>query len=367
MPGDRWGIFLSIINIHSSLRDYKVHIGSVSDYLKELLSLEHKIFLVDENVWQYHSNGILNELPKTEMVILPALEERKTLEGAQEIYDYILGKSAKRNMTLITIGGGSFQDVTRFAASTLYRGVNWFFIPTTLLAQADSCIGGKTSLNYKGYKNLIGSFYPPMTVWIDPYFLGTLQTQDFFSGLGEVVKLHIMGGEPKIQQILKEYDSISNRDITTLTSAIQTSLEIKRGYIIDDEFDLGKRNMLNYGHCFGHALESVSNFRISHGQAVVVGMILANYIAGKRHLLSEKRCQFIEEKLLMPTLKTKILPGDFQSDLIIKAMMKDKKRTGSGLVLVMINDSDEMVRVDNLEEYEVREALEVLGKKVIHL
>jgi 3-dehydroquinate synthase len=357
---------LSIIKIHSSLRDYLVHIGSVSDFLKELLSLEYKVFLVDENVWQYHSHGILKELPPTEIVILPALEERKTLEGVQEIYEHILSRSAKRNMTLITIGGGILQDVTGFAASTLYRGVNWVFVPTTLLAQADSCIGSKTSLNYKGYKNLIGSFYPPVAVWIDPYFLGTLQTQDFYSGLGEVVKLHIMGGEPRIQEILKKYNSICKRDIATLKSAIQTSLEIKRSYIIDDEFDLGKRNMLNYGHCFGHALESVSNFRISHGQAVVVGMILSNNIASKRHLLSEKRRRFIEEELLMPTLQTKILPSDFKSDLIIKAMMQDKKRTGSGLVLVMINDSDDMIRVDNLEENEVQEALEVTGKKVIH-
>jgi 3-dehydroquinate synthase len=358
---------LSIINIHSSLRDYPVHIDSVGDFLKELMSLEHRVFLVDENVWQYHSHGVLKELPQTEIIVLPALEERKTLEGVQEIYEYILGKSAKRNMTLITIGGGILQDVTGFAASTLYRGVKWFFVPTTLLAQADSCIGSKTSLNYKGYKNLVGSFYPPMAVWIDPYFLGTLQTQDFYSGLGEVVKLYIMGGESRIQEILKEYDLICKRDVTTLKNAIQTSLEIKRSYILDDEFDLGKRNMLNYGHCFGHALETVSNFRISHGQAVVVGMILANNIASKRHLLSEKRRQFIEEELLMPTLQTKILPSDFQSDLIIKAMKQDKKRTGSGLVLVMINDAGKMIRVDNLEEYEVQGALEVSSKKVIHL
>ncbi len=358
---------MSIINIHSILRDYQVHIGPVTDFLNGLLSLEHKVFLVDENVWQHHSHGILSGLPPTETAVFPALEERKTLEGAQEIYDGILGKSAKRNLTLITIGGGILQDVTGFAASTIYRGVKWFFIPTTLLAQADSCIGGKTSLNYKGYKNLIGSFYPPMAVWIDPYFLGTLQTQDFYSGLGEVVKLHIMGGEPKIRRLLKEYDAIRNRDINTLQGAIETSLEIKRGYITEDEFDLGKRNMLNYGHCFGHAIESVTNFRISHGQAVVIGMILANSIAGKRHLLSEERRRFMENRLLLPALQTRILPGDLQPDLVIKAMMQDKKRTGSGLVLVMINDADEMVRVDNLGEDEVREALEAAAKKVIHL
>jgi 3-dehydroquinate synthase len=366
MPGHRWGLFLSVISIHSSLRDYTVHIGPAGDFLKESLSQEHKIFLIDENVWQYHRHGILNKLPLRETVILPALEERKTLEGVQEIYEHILDRSAKRNMTLITIGGGILQDVTGFAASTIYRGVKWFFLPTTLLAQADSCIGGKTSLNYKGYKNLIGSFYPPAAVWVDPYFLGTLQTQDFFSGLGEVIKLHIMGGESKIQEILKEYNAICKRKIRTLKRAIQSSLEIKNEYIIDDEFDLGRRNMLNYGHCFGHALESVSNFRIPHGQAVVIGMMLANNIAGKRHLLSEKRRRFIEEELLIPTLQTEILPGHFQPDLVIKAMMKDKKRTGRGLVLVMINDADEMVRVDDLEKHEVREALEATGKKVIH-
>jgi 3-dehydroquinate synthase len=357
---------LSVINIHSRLRDYPIHIGSAGDFLKELLSLEHKIFLVDENVWRFHFNGILSELPATEIVILHALEGLKTLEGVQEIYENLLGRSAKRNMTLVTIGGGILQDVTGFAASTLYRGVKWFFVPTTLLAQADSCIGGKTSLNYQGYKNIIGSFYPPAAVWVDPYFLGTLQPQDFYSGLGEVVKLHIMGGESRIQELLKAYDSIREKDMTTLKSVIQTSLEIKRDYIIDDEFDLGRRNMLNYGHCFGHALESVSNFRITHGQAVVAGMMLANHIASQRHLLSEKRRQFIEEELLMPTLQTEILPGDFQSDLIIQAMMQDKKRTGNGLVLVMIKDADEMVRVDNLEEREVRQALEATGKKVIH-
>jgi 3-dehydroquinate synthase len=330
-----------------------------------LQSLEHKIFLVDENVWRYHHEGLLNQLPLKETVILPALEERKTLEGVQEIYEHILDRSAKRNMTLITIGGGILQDVTGFAASTIYRGVRWFFMPTTLLAQADSCIGGKTSLNYKGYKNLIGSFYPPMAVWIDPDFLGTLPTQDFYSGLGEVVKLHIMGGESRIQELLKVYNAICRRKMGTLERIIQASLEIKRGYIIDDEFDLGRRNMLNYGHCFGHALESASDFRIAHGQAVVIGMMLANNIAGKRHLLCEKRRHFIEEELLMPSLQTEILPGDFQPDPIIKAMMKDKKRTGRGMVLVMINDSDEMVRVDDLEEHEVRKALEAADRKVV--
>ena len=113
----------------------------------------------------------------SDIILFPVQEEVKTLESVEGIYDQLLLRSAKRNLTLITIGGGILQDITGFVASTLYRGINWILIPTTLLAQADSCIGSKTSLNYKGFKNLIGSFYPPKKVWIDPYFLGTLQTQ----------------------------------------------------------------------------------------------------------------------------------------------------------------------------------------------
>lgn len=354
-----------VMKIDSRLGGYEVHIGPINDFLKTLSHSENHMFLVDENVSKYYSLDILGELPQSRTVILPALEDGKTLEGVQTVYDCLLDHSAKRNLTLVTIGGGILQDVTGFVASTLYRGVKWILIPTTLLSQADSCIGSKTSLNYKGFKNLIGSFYPPSSVWIDPYFLGTLSIEDFYSGLGEVVKLHIIGGDRNIQQLLNVFDSICARDVITLRETIQTSLEIKKSYITDDEFDLGRRNMLNYGHCFGHAIETVSDFRVPHGQAIVVGMILANYIAFKRGLLSKKRCSFIEERLLIPSLHSKLLPKDLNSVAIIEAMGKDKKRTGRGLVLVMTKDSEEMVRVDDLEADEVLDALKVIGKRII--
>jgi 3-dehydroquinate synthase len=347
-----------VIKVKSSLREYEVHLGPAHDFVKHLANLEQKLFVVDENVWHCHADGILSTLPRPETITFPALEDRKTLEGVQEIYEHLLQRSAKRNLTLITIGGGILQDVTGFAASTLYRGINWVFIPTTLLAQADSCIGSKTSLNYGRYKNLIGTFYPPSTIWIDPSFLSTLQTLDFFSGLGEIVKLHIMAGEEKTQQYLGAYDSICALDMLPLQRAIQTSLEIKIGYISDDEFDLGRRNMLNYGHCIGHALESVSNFRIPHGQAVVAGMILANDIAQRRGILSEEQCCFIETRLLLPSLNVRAQPADLQATAIIEAMSKDKKRTGSGLALVMLTEAGEMVRVNDVQAQEVQAALE---------
>ena len=348
---------MPVIKVKSNLRNYEVHIGPAQDFVKHLADLEHKFFVVDENVWHYYADRILSMLPRSATITFAALEERKTLEGVQEIYEHLLERSAKRNLTLITIGGGILQDVTGFAASTLYRGINWIFIPTTLLAQADSCIGSKTSLNYGRYKNLIGSFYPPSKVWIDPSFLRTLQTQDFYSGLGEVVKLHIMAGEEKIHQFLGAYDSICALDLHALQHAIQASLEIKIDYITDDEFDLGRRNMLNYGHCIGHALESVSDFRIPHGQAVVEGMILANRIAQRRGILSEEKRRFTEERLLRPTLNIGVQPTDLQPAAIIEAMGRDKKRTGSGLALIMLTEAGEMVRVNDLEAQEVRSAL----------
>jgi len=353
-----------VIKVKSSLRDYEVHIGPAQDFVRHLADSEHRFFVVDESVWHYYADSLLSTLPRSETATFAALEERKTLEGVQEIYQHLLERSAKRNLTLITIGGGILQDVTGFAASTLYRGINWIYIPTTLLAQADSCIGSKTSLNYGKYKNLVGSFYPPSTIWIDPFFLKTLQPQDFYSGLGEVVKLHIMSGEQRTTELLSAYDSICAMDIAALQHAIQTSLEIKIDYIAEDEFDLGRRNMLNYGHCIGHALESVSIFRIPHGQAVVYGMILANRIAQRRGILAEERRRFIEERLLTPVLNVIAQPADLQPAAIIEAMGRDKKRTGSGLALIMITDAGEMVRVNNLEGQEVQRALDELGHTV---
>ena len=147
--------------------------------------------------------------------MLPVREERKTLETVQELYGHFLGRSAKRNMTLISIGGGILQDISGFAASTLYRGINWVFVPTTLLAQADSCIGSKTSLNYQGYKNLLGTFYPPNEVYIYMPFLATQAELDFYSGLGEVVKLHLMGGAERTRELIALLLIFDRRDPAT--------------------------------------------------------------------------------------------------------------------------------------------------------
>ena len=358
---------MPVIQVQSNLRNYDASFDSVTRHKTTLLNLAQKVFIVDQNVWNLHQYQLLNWLPIEDTLIFPVSEEVKTLDSVQEIIDRLLEKSAKRNLTLITIGGGILQDITGFVASSLYRGINWIFLPTTLLAQADSCIGSKTSLNYKGYKNLIGSFYPPSHVIIDVAFLKTLKKVDFFSGLGEVVKLHLMGGLEKTQRLIDIFPQMCAREEDFLQEVILTSLNVKLDFISNDEFDLGRRNMLNYGHCFGHAIESVSDFAIPHGQAVVAGMILSNFVANQRGILSNEKLEFFEDRLLFPSLVTHPTPHDLAADAIIKAMEKDKKRTGTGLVLVMMTGQDgELVRANDLTPGEVETALKYLQDKSGH-
>jgi 3-dehydroquinate synthase len=348
---------LTELLLESKLGDYKVTFTENTDFLEKYTKLLNVIFIVDENVWNAHAATSLAILNNSDVIKLKVNEERKTLDTVQELYDEIMSRSPKRNMTMISIGGGITQDITGFVASTLYRGINWIFVPTTLLAQSDSCIGSKTSLNYKKYKNLIGTFFPPTQIYINTAFIATQNILDFYSGLGEIGKLHLMGGENTTQQLIADMDAVLNRNITELLTAIQQSLLIKKAYIESDEFDTGRRNMLNYGHCFGHALESATNFEIPHGQAVVIGMMLANAVARKRKLLQTDIFEFINENILIPILKTDINNTQIEFEKVIVAMGQDKKRTGSFLALIMLTDGYEMVKFNDLTEDEAREAL----------
>jgi len=349
------------MKIKSNIRDYEVHFTKTTGFLQSFERFPQRCYVVDSNVWQLYADDCLCDVDRSDVIVLPVDEERKCLETVQELYDHLIERSAKRNMTMISIGGGIVQDITGFVASTMYRGINWIFVPTTLLAQADSCIGSKTSLNYKGFKNLIGTFYPPSEVFIYTPFLVTLEDVYFFSGLGEVVKLHIMGGAGKTQEIIELLPRIVRREAAALLTGVQNSLLIKQSYIAGDEFDTGRRTLLNFGHCFGHALESTSEFEIPHGQAVVLGMLLANVVAQHRRILSEELKEFVAEELLMPSLMVRPKKKDLDEDAVVEAMKKDKKRIGEGLVLIMMKDNYDIVKINDLSINEISYALGYLA------
>ena len=354
---------MQVINVKSALRDYQVKITESIDFMRDLEAINDRFYVIDSNVWGLYRQQIFQDIDPSKVMVLPIHENRKNLTTVMEIYDELMLRAAKRNMTLISIGGGIIRDITGYAASTLYRGLNWIYVPTTLLAQADSCIGSKTSLNYKNYKNLVGTFFPPNSIYLSPSFLKTLREEDFCSGLGEVIKLHLIGGAEHVKTLLGRIDQICRREPSALLDAITGSLNIKLGYL-DDEFDAGKRNLLNFGHCFGHALEATSNFDIPHGQAVMIGIVFANVVAKNRGLMSKRFFTNLNEEVLLRNIVSRPTADTLDLERIYSTMKMDKKRIGDGLTLIMQCDGYGMIKITDLDYSEMCKSVSEL-KKII--
>lgn len=348
------------ISIHSNIHDYQAILEQSPDFIDELCVYPHASYVVDENVWNIYKKTLLKNLPEQATIILPINEDQKNLDTVQKLYDQMVERTEKRNLTMISFGGGILQDITGFVASTIYRGIKWIYVPTTLLAQADSCIGSKTSLNYRGYKNLIGTFFPPIQIHIYPPFLDTLQEADFYSGFGEVIKLYLMGGQKHYRKIIQLAPDVLRRSPQALYTTILESLRVKLSFMDGDEFDTGRRNLLNFGHDFGHALESASNFMVPHGQAVVFGILAANKIAKNRLLLAEGLESEIAETLLLPNLLVALSPDYLTSGTIINAMQKDKKRISDQLALIMMTSDFDIISVNDVRPDEVSSTLDEL-------
>jgi len=354
-----------VLEVPSKIRPYTVRFSDSWDSLEGTAGPGDYLCIVDENVYRLYQQKIplFRSLPEQNRLILPIHEDHKTLTGVEKVYDALVPRSSKKNITLIAIGGGILQDVVGFAASTIYRGIRWVYVPTTLLAQSDSCIGGKTSINYKGYKNLLGTFYPPYEVLIFPGFLDSLSEEDYFSGLGEVVKLHLLDGKGSTEWYVAHEKAIAQREPQSRRDALQNSLRIKIGYIAEDEFDQGRRNMLNFGHCYGHALESASNFAVPHGQAVFVGMLYANIVARRRGMQSVGFEASVSE-LIIRHIVSSLSPDYFDQERILGALRKDKKRTGKDIAIILLSDNYSARRVSDLSDSEFQLANEELKERL---
>lgn len=331
--------------IHSRFKDYDVCIEKDLDFLKSLTTKDNTQYVIDKNVYELYSEHLKNILPER-LTLIEATEEHKVIDTALDICEKMTEIPAKRNATLISIGGGIIQDITGFVANVLYRGINWIFVPTTLLASCDSCIGGKTSLNYKKYKNLLGTFYPPDEIHICAKFFETLTERDYKSGLGEVVKFNIMAGMEGLEGITANIDSLLKRESDTVNVYVEKSLNFKKQFIEIDEFDKGERIKLNFAHTFGHAIEVVTKYEIPHGTAVAIGMIMANSVSAKRGLLSEEVVKRSEHVLLkVIDINPNLL--DVPVEHVIDAMKKDKKQVGNNLTAVlMVKDKDTSLNLD---------------------
>lgn len=232
---------------------------------------KNQVVLVDKNIQQ------LYRIEHSKLILIEATEENKCIETVLDVCEKLLKFNFDKGNTLVVIGGGIIQDIGAYTAKTFKRGISWIYYPTTLLSQCDSCIGGKTALNFKSYKNQLALFSSPDKVIIDTQFLSTLSSRDMSSGLGEIVKFFLIGGEYYINNI----------DIFDIKTCIFHGLSIKKAIIEQDEFETFERKSLNYGHSFGHAIESLTNYNIPHGEAVILGIEIINRLFTKSQLITD--------------------------------------------------------------------------------
>ena len=281
-----------------------------------------KAFIIDKNVYDIYEKQFKD---LKNIILLEASEKVKSWNNIKNIINKFISLNVSRNDTICVIGGGTIQDISSFVSSIYKRGINWIFIPTTLLAMADSCIGSKTSINYKGYKNQLGTFYPPKKIYINTDYISSLSGDDILSGIGEIIKIHLIKGiHPKKIDIL-----IEQRDWKKL---IYNSLLYKKKYIEKDEFDLKDRRILNYGHTFGHAIETLTKFSIPHGKAVMYGILLANYISFKLGYLT-----FEDDFLMSSIILKRLYPPKLNINAkdLTKIIKRDKKVSGDNINLIL--------------------------------
>ena len=308
--------------------------------LKEHLR-DGDFLIVDANVLKFYNAAVAPILETAQHIVIEPTEEHKSYQGLTPFIDELISKGFRKNNRLIALGGGITQDITAFTASILFRGVDCIFFPTTLLAQADSCIGSKTSINFGEFKNQLGGFYPPIEIVIDLRFLETLSSLDFRSGMGEMLHYYLVSGEEDFERMSNEYDA-AFEDKDVLHGLIRHSLEFKRGYVERDEFDQGPRNVFNYGHSFGHAIESLTHYEVPHGIAISFGMDIANLISVKRgYITPELRMRM--QKLLKKNWG-EVRLSTVNVDDLIAALRMDKKAGGSEIQVILTKGIGEMFK-----------------------
>lgn len=330
------------LTIKSGVGEYKVEVVENAFARLSDCPVEKTQFIVDSNVYRLYKNQFDQSLSQHKMIFVDALESNKNVDRISYYVRALVENQVKIDHTLVAIGGGITQDITCFLASTLFRGMSWQFVPTTLLAQADSCIGSKSSINVGDFKNLMGTFYPPQKILLDISFLNTLERKDVLSGIGEILKVHMIKGISYFEGAALKYDEMIV-DQKVLLSFIWNSLLYKKELIEIDEYDRGPRNVMNYGHSFGHAIETATNFGLPHGIAVSLGMDMANYQSFCMKRVSE--AQFLSWHACLKKNYKDYVNVVIPLDSFLSAISKDKKNIGSDLALILVQESGEIEKI----------------------
>jgi len=335
--------------VKSQPRTYTVDFIKDSNNFKwladEISKQSKPLILVDK----YVKNTLLSHLNLDQHPCyeVEAVETNKDITNVLEVCDFLNTNGANRGSMLYVIGGGIIQDLGAFAGYMYKRGIPWSFVPTTLLAQADSCLGGKTAVNHNSTKNVLGLFSAPRQVFIDPAFIPTLSFDDRMSGGGEIFRLLVTGGAESFAYFNTHVDDFVRGSTSAVQNLTIGSLSVKQAIVEFDEFELDIRRSMNYGHSIGHAVEALTNYAVPHGQGVAIGILVENRIARNRGMLSVEQDEAIYaagRKIITEEVWNTFAAIDPKQ--LLPFLANDKKAVGSVLKLATLQSLGDMRFVD---------------------
>ncbi len=324
---------------------YSIRFEQDFSYLAEEISdlgfEGHKLCVVtDSNVAPLYLEAVKNVLSekfdKIFEFVIPAGEQNKTLDNIKKLYEHLILNHFDRKDCLIALGGGVIGDMTGYAAATYLRGIDFVQVPTTLLSQVDSSIGGKTGVDFDSYKNMVGAFHMPRLVYMNLSVLNTLSAEQFSCGMGEILKHGLIKNKEYFAWCMKNADKILTRNYETLLYMIKESCKIKRDVVEKDPTEKGDRALLNFGHTLGHAVEKLKNFEMLHGQCVAVGCIAAMKLSAMRGYISEAEVSYAEKCFESVGLPIRV--EGITAKEILEISKSDKKMEAGKIKFVLLNE-----------------------------
>ncbi len=307
--------------------------NNMFNYIKDQLKDERVFIITDSNVYNFYKD-LLYELSDF-VHAFEAGEESKNYSTLLKIYDFLIESGADRYSSILGIGGGVVGDIAGFAASTYMRGIKLYHVPTTLLAMVDSSIGGKTGINYHGLKNIVGSFYQPNAVFVDISLLKTLPKREYISAFAEIIKYGIIMDYDLFEFLERNAEGILKRKTELLQVVVEKSIKNKVKVVEKDEKEKGLRAILNFGHTFAHAIESITDYsRYLHGEAVAIGMVKALEVSYKMDLIKKEDIERVKALLKKIGLPTE-MDGKVETSRMLNIMLKDKKNKNTSLRFVL--------------------------------
>ncbi|HEX9060822.1 MAG TPA: 3-dehydroquinate synthase [Clostridia bacterium] len=339
------------VNIDLGERSYPIYITSGYDNLGKCIhsaKIQGKVVIITDSNVDVHQAGrcceaLLKEGCEPHKYVIEAGEKSKNLDTVRDIYKFLIGLKLDRQSTIIALGGGVTGDISGFVAATFLRGINFVQIPTTLLAQADSSVGGKVGVDFEGSKNIIGAFYQPKFVYMNVDSLRTLPERDLKSGLAEIIKHGVIKDADFLDYIDYNAKKIFSFDEDVLQYLAKANCSIKGSVVEQDEKESGLREILNFGHTIGHAIETISGFDLLHGECVALGMVAACKMAVYMELAEEevlKKVVGVLDKTGLPVS----LPG-IDVDMVYNQMFLDKKVKNGKLTFVLPRKIGEVVQL----------------------